>query len=288
MKKGFAFILFLVLMLPNLCYAGDKENKEIQPCGKFNKLELAADDLTYVYECVSIPSPESAKEYVPSGKITVLDEGKRIIYQELSPYAIDSCAAYPFLSTIRTSIPNYKLTSPKREWSLAVICGGISSTHQFLKIYMNDPIALNSTTLHFGDTPPNLADKNGDGLYEAVVFRRVLLDDVAYSADRYMTVYQLNIDDTMFGFIPLFGSGAEYLYLEYYKQLKKTKNSKANKEIVGVMLAALLATRDKDAICAEMKYFRNTGLSINELEKWKKKVSSMGYPDFDFAVCRGK
>lgn len=285
MKKGIVFVLFLAMLLPNLCHA---EDTEIKPCGKFSKLEFVADDITYVYECISIPNPESVKEHIPSGKITVFDEEKRIIFQESSPYAIDSCGAYPLLSTLRMSIPNYKLTSPKRELSLAVICGGISSTHQFLKIYMNDPIGLNSTTLHFGDTPPNLSDRNGDGLYEAVVFRRVLLDNVAYSADRYMTVYQLNIDDTMFGFIPLFGKGAENLYLEYYKQLKETRNPKANKDVVGAMLAALLASREKNAVCAELKYFKNSGLSIIELEKWKKKVTALGYPDFDFAGCKGK
>jgi hypothetical protein len=181
----------------DLGYAEDNTGKAVNPCERFVNSELIADDLRYVYECISIPSMESEKELVPYGKLSVFDQSKQIIHQELIPFAVDACGEYPLLMSKITSIPNNKLTSPKRDWALVVICGGISSTHQFLKVFMNSPTMLNSTTLHFGDNVPNLTDKNGDGLYEAVAYRRVLFTDVAYSGDRYMTVYQLNIDDTM-------------------------------------------------------------------------------------------
>jgi hypothetical protein len=252
------------------------------------RLEVEADGYTYVYEAVPALVQESRKEIFYNGKITVKDGKKDLIYQEIMPFSPGMCSGFPPLSKLPIKLPGYKMVSgdPEKVIWLVVLCGSITGRHQTMKIFLSTSVSLRSTFLHFEDTSPNLSDIDGDGLYEAVVFHRVLFDDVGYGVVHYLTIYKLNIDSTIFGFCPQYDSRIAGKYFDYFLQLKRSLNREIISDYVGPMLAALLATKDRNRICGEIKTFRANGLTIKDLQTWEKRLKGLGYPSFDFNLCK--
>ena len=155
-----------------------------------------------------------------------------------------------------------------------------------LKVFLNDPIYLMNATLEFGSSTPNLEDIDGDGFYEAKVYRRILFDDIGYSRLSYLTVYKLNIDETLFGFVPTFGGSISKTYFDYYMSLKQRAEKSDLQDVAGPMLAALLAIQDEGRICKEVKTSVLSKLTNKDLHDWGRRLSELGYPSFTFDKCR--
>jgi hypothetical protein len=250
-------------------------------------VELTVEGLTYKYNAVPI-RPEVGEVY---GAITIRNNKGEIQYQEntwLQPcmHSFPAVSKLPQKPLSSARLNRGKLTNTER-W-LVVLCGTSTGQHQMLKVFLNDPIYLMSTTLEFEGTTPNLADIDGDGFYEAKVYRRILFDDIGYSRLTYLMVYKLNIDETLFGFSPVFGHGIAESYLEYFISLKKQVEKAGLQDAAGPMLASLLATQDEDRICKELKSSGLSKLTIKDLQDWGRRLSYLGYPSFAFHKCRGE
>jgi len=273
---------------PNISFTeAQSEIKQIDD--KPYRGEIEADGYTYTYEAIPTPIQESRVEMFYQGKITIRGPDKRVVYQEITPFQPGMCSGFPKISKLSVkNLPVYKLLGgePGKERWLVIICGSYTGRHQTMKVFFKDPISLKSTSLHFEDTTPNLSDIDGDGLYEAQVSRRVLFDDIGYGVLPYLTVYKLNIDNNLFGFIPYFGNKIIKHYFDYYIWLKSSLTADNFDDRVGPMLAALLATQNKSKICGEIKTFRSYGLTIRELQAWGERLTGLGYPRFNFTTCK--
>jgi hypothetical protein len=264
--------------------AVEPQAKDKQRDIKEFKGEIEADGYSYTYEAV----PFQAETTFYQGRITVRGSDKKIVYQEVTPLQPGLCDRFPAISKFPLRLPSYKLLGgdPKKERWLVTLCGSYSGRHKTMKVFFKDPISLKNTTLHFEDTTPNLSDIDDDGFYEAQVYRRVFFNDVGYGVIHYLMVYKLNFDSSMFGFCPQFDSKIADKYFDYYLELKKSLKSEIISDYVGPMLAALLATQDKNKICTEIRIFIENGVTIKELQTWERRLTSVGYPGFNLSICK--
>jgi hypothetical protein len=303
-KKKYLLLAFAVLLF-SLFATSYSETAEIQKKikqkqNKTYKAEIEADGYKYRYEAVPRLLPEDPKEIFFDSKITIRGADGTVFYQETTSLDYRMCGKFPVLSKLPFKVPNHiPIEGDIQKW-LVVVCGdyGGGGRHVMLKIFFKDLI-LKSTTLHFESTTPNLSDIDGDGFYEAQVYRRVLFPETKSGLQSYLTVYKLRIDDTLFSFIPVFGPDLAKPYLDYYIWQKETLNRRIKNEAMsdedkkiffnvnaGQILAALIATQDKQKICEEIKTFHTYGLSNQDLQAWTKRIKSLGYPDFDINTCK--
>jgi len=255
-----------------------------QKDSKLYKEEIESEGYKYTYEAV----PFEAEQSLYKGKITIRNSNNAVIYQEILDLQPGMCGKFPTISKFSFKLPSYKLIGgdPNTERWMVTICGSLTGKHKTLKVFFKDPISFKSTSLHFEDSSPNLSDIDGDGSYEAQVYRRVFFDGVGYGVIHYLTIYNLNIDSSIFGFSPRFDSKMMHKYFEYYVQLKKSLNPEIVSDYIGPMLGALLATQDRNKICGEIKTLRANGLTIKDLQTWEKRLNGLGYPSFDFNLCK--
>jgi hypothetical protein len=247
-----------------------------------SNLELTVEGLTYKYEAIR-PS-------LGGGLITIRNSQGKLQYQETTFLQPGMCpfpavSKFPQRPLGSARLPLGELTNKER-W-LVVLCGTSTGQHQMLKIFLSHPVYLMSTTLEFGSTTPNLKDIDGDGFYEAMVYRRILFDDIGYSRLSYLTVYKLHIDETLFGFVPTFGGSISKTYLDYYMSLKQQTEKNDLQDVAGPMLAALFAIQDESSICKELKSSVLRRLTVKDLQDWSRRLSNLGYPSFAFAKCEG-
>jgi hypothetical protein len=291
---SFKSILLPLLMSGLVVLALDRtSHAEDQSIGKHHEMKIGR--LTYSFDAIPNPSGDPLSF---TGRITVKGEKGETIYQEET--ALGPRCKMPIISKlIQKPLASSRLTIgifTGKELELAILCGDTGGRHATLKIFFDGPVSLMSTTIEFEDTEPNLSDIDGDGFYEAKVYRRLLFDDVGHSQESYLKVYKLNIEQSAFGFSPAFGPKIAKPYRDYYLSLKKTYDDPKRrhevgddmKDFVGPMLAALLSTEDKTTICKGLKTFFSRGLTQNDLKTWVKRLTATGYPAFNLVACKEK
>ncbi|MFZ5997813.1 MAG: hypothetical protein ACOYW7_10035 [Nitrospirota bacterium] len=283
-----AFFL-LILFVGLYAQAAEPQLQSQKSPNKIDKSEIKVEGYTYSYET--------------SGKIIVKGSKNNVLYQEntanLQP---GMCSNFQTLSKLPIKSARVQKTVPgneKERW-LVILCGSSSGRHQTIKVFSQHPISgLRSASLQFGDTSPNLFDIDGDGSYEAKVYRRIMFPEIDFGLQNYLIVYKLNIDEMLFGFVPVFGQDIAKPYLDYYSWMRESLNQKmADKTLsaedkrkfiegnIGPMIAALIATQSGERICAEMKTFRNYEVTIADMQKWERRLREFGLPGFDLTICK--
>lgn len=240
--------------------------------------QLEVGGYTYRYETVG-----------GGGKITIRSTGEGTVrYQEITALQPGGCAKTPVIwklpaDPLRRFTEHWGVGEHER-W-IAILCGSTDYRHQTIKVFIADPPSgLRATALEFGDTIPNLTDLDGDGRYEAKVFRRILWPELGFLQD-YLQVYRLQIDHRLFGFVPVYGSAVKHVYREEFDRYKNAPGRERIASDVGPMLAALLATQDMSMICGEVGTFTARGILVAELERWQKRLGQLGFPGIDFSKC---
>ncbi len=292
-----AILFFVLCASPS--EAVDKQVKKKPTVPRASRTVLESQGLTYIYETMNLDETvlRSYDFYGNPGEITISEgaSGKNIIYQEKFT-SVPGCAKFPTIS-------RYPTKADVEYDSFVVLCGSDGGRHETIKAFMRGVTALDIKTasLDFQDSFPNLAYDDRHGFYAAKVYKRVLVDDVGYGTMEYATAYRLLIDDTVFGFVPVFGAPMEQFYFGYYLELKdeivRRKTASTNNgghdddgallgDYVGPMLGALVATENAGRICPEMRIFKSFGLNLQDLQAWRKRLASIGYPDFNFDSCK--
>lgn len=284
-----------ILFMGSYVEAAEPQAKSKQKQNKIYKSEIEADGYTYIYEAVPIPNTEAKYgEIFYTGRIIIRGADKDTIYQENTGYLQpEKCDNFP-------TDPKLPVKYDKKEKWLVILCGSSSGRHQTLKVFFQHPISgLRAISLEFGDTTPTLSDIDGDGIYEAKVYRRIHFPEARSGLQNYLMVYKLHIDETLFGFIPVFGPEMAKPYLDYYiwqkeslnRKIKDKRLSNEDKKILfdanaGQILSALIATQDKNKICAEIKELDNFGLTASDVQAWEKRLKGLGFPSFDLTICK--
>lgn len=291
--------LLLLVLLASPSEAGDKQVKKRPTAPQSSRTVLESQGLTYVYETMNLDKAmiERHDFYSNPGQITISEgaSGKDTIYQEKYTL-VPGCSRFPTIS-------KYPTKADVECDSFVVLCGSSGGRHETIKAFIRGAAGLDIKTasLDFQDSFPNLAYDDRHGFYTAKAYRRMLVDGVGYEFKAYATVYRLLIDNFIFSFIPVFGAPVEQFYSGYYQELKdeimQRKAASANNggydddapsfgDYCGPMLAALVATENAGKICSEMGVFESFGLTLQDLQAWRKRLVNIGYPDFNFDSCR--
>ncbi len=253
----------------------------------------------YLYEYQSVPvyHPTSKELMYYTGRIAVTRiANQQVIYEENDTFPPGMCDGFPTISKLLFKVSRSRLLGgkPKEDRELIVLCGSNTGRHKTIKVFFFGPMRLRVTALDFEDTRPNISAISGGGIYESVVYRRVMFDDVdpGNAVTPYMFVYALNVDDSSYGFSTQFGQDVAQHYLGYYKTLYKILISASEEEIasgyIGPMISALFATKNKDTICQEIRTLTNKGVQLAVMREWATKLPNAGYPYFDLNVCEEK
>ncbi len=258
--------------------------------GRDSAAQLEVGGYTYLYEKVAVPvAPGAQTDPYHYGKITIRSTGQgTVLYQERIGLQPGGCAKSPVIwklpaDPLRRFTEHYGV-GPHERW-IAILCGSTDYRHQTIKVFIGDPPSgLRATALEFGDTIPNLTDLDGDGRYEAKVFRRILWPELGFLQD-YLQVYRLLIDHRLFGFVPVYGSAVKHVYREEFDRYKNAPGRARIASDVGPMLAALLATQDTSMICGELGTLTARGVTVAELERWQERLGQLGFPGTDFSKC---
>ena len=240
--------------------------------------QLEVGGYTYRYETVGV-----------GGKITIRSTSQgAVLYQEMTGVQPGRCAKNPVISKLPAD-PLRRFTEhhgvgPHERW-IAILCGGTTGHQQTIRVFIEHPtVFVRVTSLEFEDTIPNLTDLDGDGRYEAKVFRRILWPELGFLQD-YLQVYRLQIDGQLFGFVPVYGSAVKHVYREEFDRYKNAPGRERIASDVGPMLAALLATQDMSMICGEVGTFTARRVTVAELERWQERLGQLGFPGTDFSKC---
>ena len=173
----------------------------------------------------------------------------------------------------------------------------IQGTTKTLKIFFEQsPGILNSTSLNFGDNTPNLQRTEDGSGYLARVIRRISFASAAGGLQNCLTIYKLQAysplyDDTLFGFIPVFGPDMAKPYLEYYIEEKERFNIDKEPNAIPFseeVLSALIGTQDKKLICKEIRDHKRFGLSNDQLLSVVEQLNDLGFPGVNLFNCEEK
>lgn len=241
------------------------------------------------YQLFPVTNKKTGEILYNKGKITIRKEND-VIYEKTVNYEPGSCENYKELSKNKLELAPEKMLSGKgdEERSVVIICGSVSGRHNILELFLNAPGEIRETSIDFENSIPNLSDRDGDGIYEAIVYRKILFDDIGYQTVPYLFIYELQVDNSIFGFSPAYGVKKSEIYAEYYTKLRAYLDKGSYASAIGPYLAALVATQDQSKICGELKSAKIAKLTLDEIKQWQKRLVSAGYPDFDFNKCGGK
>ena len=278
--------------------AADKQIRKRPTVSQNSRAVLESEGLRYVYETTGVDETVRKRHdfYTNPGRITIREAvaGGDIVYQEkftLRP----GCGKFPAISKL-------PLRSDGGGGSFVVMCGSDEGKHVTIKAFISGPTALDIKTasLDFESSYPSLAYDERHGFYTAKVYKRKLVDGVGYGTKEYPAAYRLLVDDSVFGFVPVFGAPVEQFYFDYYVELRdevlRSKKAAARatsreddaimlSDYFGPMLSALAATENETRICSQMTVFKSFGLNSRDLQTWRKRLANMGYPDFNFDKC---
>lgn len=290
LRKEIAVVLFLCQLLVISPAFGNPEP------GK-QDARLESGGYEYEYQSDPVYQTTSKELMYYTGRIAVTRiANQQVIYEENDTFPPGMCSGFPAISKLLFKVPVSRLLggNPKEDRELIVLCGSNSGRHKTIKVFFDGPMGLRVTALDFENTRPNISAISGGGIYESVVYRRVMFDDVepGYAVTPYMFVYALNVDDSSYGFSTQFGQGVARHYLGYYKNLYKSLSSASEKEVasdyIGPMISALFATKDKDTICREIRTLANEGVQLAVMREWATRLPKAGYPYFDLNICEEK
>ena len=188
------------------------------------------------------------------------------------------------------------MKAEKEHW-LVAIYGSDLGSYPTLKIFFREfSNILRTTSLNFGDTGPNLSRTEDGGGYTALVYRRINFVKVADGLQNCLTVYKLQtyspmLDDTLFGFIPVFGPEMTKPYLEYYMRYKQWLMKDREPSFIpflGELLSGLIATQDYSLICKEITELKVYGITDDQLLSVIEQLKDLGYPGFNPTDCKVK
>lgn len=254
-------------------------------------VSLEVDGYKYEYQSVPVLHPKSKKLKYYIGRIAVSNiENQQVIYEEKISL-LPGCGGFPSISKLAFNVPISILLggNPNEDRSLVLLCGSYTGRHTTIKVFFNGPGEMRVTALDFENTDPNIRAINGDGIFESVVYRRVMFSGVGdVGTTPYLFVYALHVDNSSFGFSPQFGRGVTRHYLDYYQSLSSASKTEISPDYIGPMISALFATKDKDIICREIKTLANKGVQPAVMREWATRLPNAGYPYFDLNICEGK
>lgn len=262
-----------------------------EPTSVDRNASLELDGYKYEYQSVPVLHPESKELMFHTGRIAISNiEKQQVIYEEkisLRP----GCGGFPSISKLVFKVPISKLVggNPNEYRSLVLLCGSHTGRHTTIKVFFNGPGEMRVTALDFENTDPNIRAINGDGIFESVVYRRVMFSGVGdVGTTPYLFVYVLHVDNSSFGFSPQVGRGVTRHYLDYYQSLSSASKTEVSPDYIGPMISALFATKDKDIICREIKTLANKGVQPAVMREWATRLPNAGYPYFDLNICEEK
>lgn len=285
LRKEIVVVLFLCQIFIGPIASGE-------PASKDRNASLEVDG--YKYEYQSVPVFDTTKKLMYyTGRIVVTGiVNQKDIYKENITLQPGMCDEFPPISKLPFKVPVSRVLGgdPKNDRTLTVLCGSNSGRHQTIKVFFFGPGGLRTTALDFENSKPNISAINiGDGIYESVVYRRVMFDgEIGIGTTPYIFVYALNVDNSSFGFSPQFGQGVARHYLGYYQSLSSASKTEILPNDIGPMISALFATRDKDTICREIKALAKKGVQPAVMREWATRLPNAGYPYFDLNICEEK
>lgn len=252
---------------------------------------LESDGYKYEYQSVPALHPTSKMLMFYTGRIVVSRVSNQQIVYEENTMMQPGCDGFAPISKLSFSVPIARLLGgdPKKDRTLTVLCGSNSGRHPTIKIFFLSPVGLRVADLDFEESTPNISATNGYGIYESVVYRRIMFggEDVIGTTP-FIFVYILNVDSSSFGFSPQFGQGVAAHYIAYYQSLSSASNTGIPPDDIGPMIGALLATKDKDTICRETGTMVKKGVQPIVMREWATKLPNAGYPYFDLNNCKEK
>ncbi len=175
---------------------------------------------------------------------------------------------------------------PAIEWignDYAAFCGNLGGRHYTKKLFKLSPMPAPVAQLDYFDSPAKLV-ADADGKVRTLVLRRDIFGDKLTGPHYFPLVYTLASDGATTAFAVDFKKGAQYHYQGYFNQLKKERNPAA---YFPEMLAALIATGDRDLICGELKKLKTPKSGLPDLQRWLEQLATAGYPRFDTRQCKG-
>lgn len=146
-------------------------------------VSLELDGYKYEYQSVPVLHSKSKKlkklkYYI--GRIAVSNiEKKQVIYEEKISL-LPGCGGFPSISKLAFKVPISILLggNHNEDRSLVLLCGSYTGRHATIKVFFNGPGEMRVTALDFENTNPNIRAINGDGIFESVVYRRVMFSGV--------------------------------------------------------------------------------------------------------------
>ena len=224
----------------------------------------------YTVSYVATPGPGDTER---GGRIT-LKHGKSVLMTQHTGL-MPGCGKVPALSLVADKY--------------VALCGNLGGRHYTYQVIGFDGPEPRIAVLDaLDDATPLKATADGD--VTALVARRDLLPRDVAGAIYFPLVYRLRKDPSAFGFVPVFDAGARADYAGYYAWLKDNKRN--NPDFRPALIAALVATQDKNFICKELAGIDQQGGNTSKdikaksgAQHWIDKLHAVGYPQFNRAQC---
>lgn len=191
---------------------------------------------------------------------------------------------YKQVSTLEPScgkVPKFQ----KLNENLIALCGHLGGRHYTYKFFRISASGPEVTTLDSFDGAPEIVNTNNGSISLLVIMRDRFSEITGPVYFPY--VYQLYSDENAFGFHLDYGVNSRQQYRKFYADIKSTDD----KNYLPVKIATLMAIQDEKFVCDEIKEIKqkaenkNAGSLQNSIEKWMKKLPSVGYPTFNLNDC---
>lgn len=214
-------------------------------------------------------------EYSPRSVITITNRFlKEPVSRELSSFT-PGCGDVPAIAALSEQY--------------IALCGHLGGRHYTYRLLRVGGAGLESASLDTFDKASPLVF-NSNGALETLVLRRDKLPGKVVGPIYFPYVYVLRSDPSSFGFFPIYGEPVKSTYLNFYN---RTFQSTSSSQSLPALLAALLATQDKQFICGEVKNLKNNWSGSpgevapfdEVLQFWGRELPKLGYPTFDFNHC---
>lgn len=224
----------------------------------------------YTVSYVATPGPGDSEH---GGRIT-LKRGKSTLMTQHTGL-MPGCGKVPAVSLVADKY--------------VALCGHLGGRHYtYQLIGFDGPEPRIAVLDALDDATPLKVAANGD--VTALVARRDLLPRDVAGPIYFPFVYRLRQDPSAFGFTQVFDAGARADYAGYYAWLKDNKSN--NPDFRPALLAALVATQDKNFICKELAGIDQHGGNASkdmkaksDVQHWIDKLHAVGYPQFNRAQC---
>ncbi len=227
------------------------------------------------FQRISSANLPGAGDINPQSELTIAVGNEPVLLlRELTSFE-PGCGAVPAISAVGKTY--------------LVLCGHLGGRHYTYRVLRVGGGGVESATLDaFDRAAPLTTDTQGS--IATLVLRRDEFPGSLTGPVYFPFVYALRSDRSRFGFEPVFGDPFKAQYLAFYTQTLAAGN---RSEALPALLSALLATRDAEVICREVKklvasaQYGSVGLNrpAATLRLWSERLTAVGYPSFDLSGC---